>query len=74
MSDNPKMPAPTSIPGNASPRPGILKQESQDAPAADCASPSSYLGLNYAAASSSPKATPKSMFHLLSVMLYACPI
>ncbi|KAM0713488.1 hypothetical protein Q7P37_010450 [Cladosporium fusiforme] len=57
------MPAPTSAPGNASPRPGILKQESQDAPPppADCASPSSYLGLNYAAASSSPKATPKTV-------------
>ncbi|KAL1587699.1 hypothetical protein WHR41_03503 [Cladosporium halotolerans] len=44
--------------GNASPRPGILKQESQDAPLNDCASPSSYLGLNY---SGSPKATPKTV-------------
>jgi choline kinase len=40
------MPAPTA--GSASPRPGILKQESQDASlSASCASPSSYLGLSY---------------------------
>jgi len=51
------MPAPTA--GSASPRPGILKQESQDAPLnASCASPSSILGLNYAG---SPKTEGKSV-------------
>ena len=50
---------PASTAGSASPRPGILKQESQDAPLnASCASPSSILGLNYAG---SPKAEGKSV-------------
>lgn len=45
--------------GSASPRPGILKQESQDASlSASCASPSSYLGLSYPA---SPKTEGKSV-------------
>ena len=45
--------------GSASPRPGILKQGSQDASlSASCASPSSYLGLSYPA---SPKTEGKSV-------------
>ncbi|OQO05957.1 hypothetical protein B0A48_10053 [Cryoendolithus antarcticus] len=43
-------------PSSASPKPGILKQD--PVKGSDCASPSSYLGLHYAA---SPKTTPKSV-------------
>lgn len=42
-------------------RPGILKQDSYE-PSAECASPSSYLGLNYA---QSPRGTPKCKSNLL---------